>query len=171
MLRWYCNIFKRTFKPYTPVKTVLEQIEAAELPLKLRCSFACTKVQLLGHIVSKYEISVYPEKFGAISKASIFCFKSKLLNFIGQVPHYRCFIEAFHLYTMSPLPGVNNNGMTSGILLLKLQRKLYEPQFLSYYNFNKRFMLKTDASFLHLGLFFAKLRPRANTSITVCKPN
>lgn len=78
------------------MNTILEQISHTGISLKLeKRSFACTDVQLLGHLVSTDGIIVDPEKNEAISEAPIPCFRTKLRSILGLAWYYWPFIKEF----------------------------------------------------------------------------
>lgn len=78
-------IFSKDFANHIKdVKAILKQISAAKISLKLeKRSFASTKEQLIGHVVSKDGISDDSKKIMAISEAPIPYSRIELQRFLG----------------------------------------------------------------------------------------
>ena len=78
------------------LKIVLQVLREQQLYAKFsKCDFFKDKIQYLEHIMSKYGISVNPDKVKAIMEWSVPKNVSDIRSFMGITRYYRKFIECF----------------------------------------------------------------------------
>lgn len=77
---------------------------------KYKCTFGKEEVEYLGHIISKEEVNVDPNKIKAIREWPILVNISKLRGFLGLTGYYRRFIKTYAHITapLSNLPKKNS---------------------------------------------------------------
>ena len=136
---------------------VFDVINEADLKLKLsKCSFAQAKITLLGHVVDKSGIAADPSKVEVIRNAPVPTTTTELRSFLGLASYYRRFIYKF-AHIAAAL-----HAATSGNARLKwtgemqeafdeLRIKLTSPPVLAYPDFEKPFMVETDAISVSVG--------------------
>ena len=89
-------IFSRTAEHLSHMKKVLEELQAAKLPMKLsKCHFFSKEIQYLGHILSTKGTQPLPLKTQAIQKMPPPTTPKQVCAFLGLVGYYRKCIKDF----------------------------------------------------------------------------
>ena len=141
---------------------VLERIRSAGLRLKpKKCSFAQQSVEYLGHIISADGVRTDPKKLAAVRDFPQPSDVKTLRSFLGLASYYRRFVPNFasvaqplHSLTKKDCPFVWTPDCQSAFEELK--RLLTLAPVLSYPDFQKPFVLETDASGYGLGAVLAQ---------------
>lgn len=127
------------------------QIHYHGLKIKLsKCEFAQTSVQLLGHLVHEDRIGVDESKIVAVKNSPALTTTTKLHSFPGPAGYYQRFIQGFaeicsvlNASTSGRKPLIWTDGMEEAFQSLKL--KLTTPPVLSFSDFDRTFIVETDA--------------------------
>ena len=141
---------------------VIDMIAQHGLKLKIsKCSFAQSKVKLLGHVVGKGGVSVDNEKIEAISAAPVPRNTAELRNLLGLAGYYRRFIKGFagisaalHRATSTKREFAWTDEMMSAFEVLK--QRLTSPPVLAFPEFEAPFIVETDASSVAVGAVLAQ---------------
>ena len=134
------------------LEQVFKTLRKAGLRLRPdKCLFAHSQVTYLGHQISKEGISVNPEKTKAIMTFPIPTTPTQVRAFLGVCQYYRRFVRHF-----SDVASSLNNLLKKGAKFVwdsqcqnsfdKLKVLLSSPPILAFPNFEKEFILYTDAS-------------------------
>ena len=144
------------------LQKVFDTINEAGPKLKLlECTLAQAKTRLLGYVVDKSGISVDQSKVGVIRNAPIPTTKTELRSFL-ELGSYCCRF----IYKFADVAAVLH-AATSGNARLKrtgemqeafdeLRIKLTSPTILAYSDFDKPFVVETDASLVSVGAVLAQ---------------
>jgi hypothetical protein len=139
------------------LETVLRILQANNLFVKLsKCRFFSSSIEFLGHIVSSRGISVDPAKTQAIAAWPRPSSKKDIQSFLGLAGYYRRFIDNFAGASaiLSDLlrADVNFSWTPAHESYFNLLKKLLTtPPILKVPDFNKKFILGTDASIIAVG--------------------
>ncbi len=90
-------IFSRTFDDHlTHLNDVFSRLRSANIKLKpSKCSFACSEVEYLGHVVSRDGIRLDPNKIQAVREFPVPRCTKDVRSFLGLANYYRRFIKNF----------------------------------------------------------------------------
>ena len=139
------------------MEEVFGRLREAGLKLKLqKCRFLQKEVTYLGHEVSENGVSTDPSKVSKILDWPIPRNVCELRSFLGLTSYYRGFIKDFakiavplHRLTEKNKPFVWSESCLEAFNELK--RELTNHPILAYPDFNKEFILDTDASDYGIG--------------------
>ena len=131
------------------------------LKLKVsKCSFAHSKIKLLGHVIDADGIAVDTEMIEVIKSAPIPVTTTEIRSFLGLAGYYRRFIRNFaeisaclHAATSGSKRFEWTEEMQAAFECLK--EKLTTPPVLPFPNFEEPFVVETDASSVSLGAVLA----------------
>eukprot|EP00741_Cyanophora_paradoxa_P017984 tig00021036_g17366.t1 len=156
------------------LRRVLQRLDEANVRLKsTKCRFAKAEVELLGHIVDKNGIRMDPKKIEQIVKWPVPTNPKQLRAFYGFASYYRRFIKNF-AKICEPSTGLLRSGIdwTWGkeqqSAFEELRRKLTEAPVLRYPDFEKKFILQTDACKYGLGAVLKQKDDQGNEYIVAC---
>lgn len=163
------------------IKIVLNRIMKYNLKLKIsKCSFAQDEVDLLGHIVSAEGVRVDPKKIEKIQAIETPSSATELRSFLGLAGYYRRFIKGFADISATLHAGTSvkrkfewSKEMEDAFQNLK--KALVSPPVLAYPDFDKPFIVETDASKVGVGAVLAqkgkdgKVHPIQYSSRTMTK--
>lgn len=151
-------IFSRTFEDHLKnIQTVLDRLRSANIKLSPeKCNFCLEEIPFLGHVISSKGCSPNPDKVAAIINWPVPQHKTELKSFLGIAGYYRRFIPDFATIA-EPL-----TSLTSKKALFKwesaqqrafnsLKLALTTKPLLRFPDFNKDFVLYTDASDVGVG--------------------
>ncbi len=146
-------IFSKTIEEHLEtIQKVFERFSEFNLKIKLKkCFFAQESIELLGHIVGKDGVKVDPKKIEKIKNCRVPTTKTEVRGFIGMASYYRRFIKDFAKIS-SPLHSLTSPNtrfewkpeMQKSFEILK--EKLCSTPVLAHPNFEKPFVVETDAS-------------------------
>ena len=90
-------IFSQTFDDHLKhLNDVFSRLRSANIRLKpSKCSFACSEVEYLGHVVSRDGIRPDPSKINAVKEFPIPRCTKDVRSFLGLANYYRRFIKNF----------------------------------------------------------------------------
>ena len=138
------------------MKIVLEVLRKNELYAnKKKCSFAKSKVDHLGHIISEKGVEVDPEKIRAIKAWPLPTNVREVRGFLGLTSYYRKFVQ--HYGTIAaPLTQLLKTGgfkwsEEAHEAFVKFQQAMMTLPVLALPDFNAPFEIETDASGYRLG--------------------
>jgi len=139
------------------LRIILQILREQQLYAKFsKCEFFQSKIQYLGHIISKEGISVDPDKIKAITEWSVPKDVSDVRSFMGITGYYRRFIEGFSKIAY-PITSLQKKGTKFNWTdkcqesFEKLKHLLTTTPILKIADPNKDFLLCTDASNEGLG--------------------
>lgn len=122
-----------------------------------KCNFLSRETQFLGHMVTPEGLKPCPSKIEAINRAQIPNTTKRIKSFLGLTGYYRKFIKNYSSIA-APIIKFLKKGVKINIddpafidAFHKLKRIITSPPILSYPDFNKKFVLTTDASNVALG--------------------
>ncbi len=145
------------------LRCVFERIRQADLKLKpSKCEFFKEKVTYLGHTVSKEGIHTDPSKIEVIKTWPVPKTVTDVRRFLGFANHYRKFIKGYakiakplHLLTAGENTNKKNAPVTWNsdcqLAFETIIQKVTEAPVLKYADYNRPFILNTDASGVGLG--------------------
>ena len=142
--------------------SVLNRFREHNLRVKAsKCSFGADKVVYLGHTVSQEGIHTDPKKIEAIKALPAPSNLESLRSFLGIAGYYRKFIPDFATVS-APLTGLTKKGVKFSWsdqhqhAFQALKHHLCSAPVLAYPNFDRPFLLQTDASDVGLGAILAQ---------------
>lgn len=151
-------IFSKSLEDHmNHLKLVFERIREANMFLKLsKCKFIQTKVNYLGHVITKDGIMVDDEKVASINQFTTPKNSKMVQRFLGLCGYYRKFIKDFSkianpLFELLKKNSKFNWTNEHEIAFKTLKKKLTEAPILKLPNFEEKFQLFTDASGVGLG--------------------
>ena len=157
-------IFTETFDSHlVAIDEVLERLEGANLKIKpAKCEFARTELRYLGHRVNSLGVSTDPSKVEAIQAWKPPTTVKELEQFLGTVNYYSRFIPDFsHLGT--PLFRLKRKNVEWSFgpeemqAFITLKEKLCTAPVLRHPDFDREFILATDASGWGLGATLSQI--------------
>lgn len=157
------NIGSKTFEEHLDhLDQVFARIKKAGLRLSPeKCFFFKEELPFLGHVISRKGIHTDPEKLRSIKEFPIPKDLTQLRSFVALASYYRKFVKGFSsiaepLYRLlkKNVPYVWEKGQHDAFETLKTH--LTSPPILAYPNFEKPFILYTDASTFALGAILSQ---------------
>ena len=165
-------IFSNTFQQHLErLEMVLSRLQENNLKLKLKkCKFFQVKVGYLGHVISAAGVATDPEKIRVVKEWGRPTTVKQLRSFLGFASYYRRFVDGFAglaapLHKLvgalqgtrkrppptahGPLERHWDEACESSFCALK--QRLVQAPVLRYADFNRPFILETDASHAGLG--------------------
>ena len=144
------------------LRKVFDRIRSAGLRLKpKKCDFAQESVEYLGHVVSADGIQTDPEKLRAVHQYPVPTDVRTLRSFLGLASYYRRFVPGFskiaaplNALTRKDIPFVWTPDCHQAFE--KLKELLTSVPLLRYPDFERPFILETDASGDGLGAVLAQ---------------
>ena len=171
-------IFSRTEEEHLErMHVVFDHLREHGLKLKpSKCDVFKTEINYLAHHVSKKGVLPSKKNLEAPAECPPPDTYTKVKSFVGLVGHYRCFIKGFaniaaHLYDLTS--GENKDKKSEHLDLLpeahvafdRLKAACLQAPILSFPDFSKPFLLKTDASGKGLGAVLSQKQSRAEVSL------
>jgi hypothetical protein len=143
------------------LEQVFARLQAFNWKLKLeKCKFAQTKIQYLGHIVSHNKIEMLPKNLEKIQNLSPPKNVKELQRFLGMINYYRRFIQGLAYLTEPLLINLRQSKWTwekdQQEAYAKILRKFTEEPILKLPDFDRPFIVKTDASDYGYGAVLAQ---------------
>src|SRR5215212_5634613 len=157
-------IYSKTFEQHIDhVKQIFRALQTATLKIKIRkCFFFLPNIAFLGHIVGRNGISADPAKIEKIKTFPIPNNLKELRGALGLFSYYKKFVKDFskiakplHGLLKKDIPFIWGEKQQKAFDFLK--QRLMEAPILQYPNFEKPFVLYTDASGTGLGAVLSQL--------------
>ena len=144
------------------LREVFTRLKEAGLKLKpSKCHLAKSQVTYLGYVVSRQGITADPSKVTAVQDFPTPNSVKELRSFLGLASYYRRFIPGFSKVA-SPLFSLTHKGTDfvwnteCGNVFNRLKSLLTSAPLLVFPDFEKEFILETDASGVGLGAVLAQ---------------
>ncbi|XP_045468252.1 uncharacterized protein LOC123676417 [Harmonia axyridis] len=166
-------IFSETVEQHlADIHTILETLMRDDMKIQLdKCHFFKTEIEFLGHIITPEGIKPNPKKLEAVTKLPIPKTPKEIKSFLGLVGYYRKFIPNFAKIA-KPLTACLKKEANINIDDIKyveafqvLKRNLLNHPILCYPDFNKPFVLTTDASGYAIGSVLSQGTPPGDLPI------
>jgi RNase H-like domain found in reverse transcriptase/Reverse transcriptase (RNA-dependent DNA polymerase) len=145
------------------IKKVFEKLREANLKMKLKkCEFAMRNIKFLGHVVGNDGLKPDPDNIKKVKELEPPKNLKDVRAILGLCSYYRRFIKGFSkiakpinelLQKDTPLEWTKERNTAFEIL----KKKLIEAPILQFPNFEKEFILCTDASGKGIGAVLAQL--------------
>jgi hypothetical protein len=141
------------------VEEIFSRLKLANLKLKLpKCWFGADQTPFLGHIASREGLKPDPQKIEAIQRLRRPCSKKQVRSLLGLASYYRQFVSGFASIA-SPLYKLLRKDAPKGVewtddcewAFQTLKDSLTSPPVLAFPDFEKHFVIETDASSTGLG--------------------
>ncbi|EXX52028.1 gag-pol fusion protein [Rhizophagus irregularis DAOM 197198w] len=165
-------IYSDTFEQHLEhLRVIFDRLEDAGLKLNPdKCSFVKEELEFLGHIVSNRGIRTDPAKIQKVKDFPTPLNVTQLRGFFGLASYYRRFVPGFSRIA-TPLnkllkKGVAYNwGEKQQVAFEQLKQTLITSPILVFPDFNKQFILLTDASTFGLGVILSQLDEDGNDRV------
>jgi len=166
-------VYSRTKEQHIEnLKCVFEKIEKSGLKIKLeKCAFLKQEVKFLGHVLTKEGLSTDPEKTKAIMEMEAPKCVKQLRSFLGLCNYYRRFIKNYS-FLSGPLEklcsSTNKNLEWNKDCDEKfnfLKQKLMTTPILAFPDYQKSFILDTDASYDCIGAVLSQLNEEGKEQV------
>ncbi len=156
-------VYSETFEDHLEhLNEVFDRLEVAGLKLNPeKCSFVKSKLEFLGHIVSDKGIQTDPAKVQKVKDFPVPQNITQLRGFLGLTSYYRRFVPNFSKIA-SPLNKLLKKGVVYEWTMVQqqafddLKGRLITSPILIFPNFEKQFVLLTDASTFGLGAILSQ---------------
>ena len=161
-------IFSQTFGDHLKhLNDVFSRLRSANIRLKpSKCSFACSEVEYLDHVVSRPD----PSKINAVEEFPIPRCTKDVRSFLGLANYYRRFIKNFAAIAL-PLHKLTRKHVhflwdsECDIAVSTLKSALISAPILAYPDFSIPFELHTDASSTGIGFALCQIQGDRNRAI------
>lgn len=165
-------IFSKTFDEHCErLQAVLSRFRQHNLRVKLtKCTFGARQVRYLGHLISAHGIQPDPLKIEAVQTLSTPDSIKSVRSFVGLASYYRRFIKGFSTIA-APLTDLTKKNArfhwseACEHAFQTLKNLLCSAPVLSYPNFDKDFILQTDASDVGLGAILSQKDGSGNEKV------
>lgn len=156
-------VFGRNVKHHNSnLRQLFERLRKFNLKLNpSKCNFLRPEVTYLGHLITKDGIKTDPSKYNVIKNYPIPTNSEDVKRFVAFCNYYRKFIENF-VNISKPLNQLSKKNCDfvwsdlEKIAFDTLKYKLMNPPILQFPNFNKSFIITTDASNFALGAILSQ---------------
>ena len=166
-------IYNRDLKAHlNHMRAVLEVLRKNELYAnKKKCSFARSRVDYLGHIISGEGVEVDPEKIRAIKEWPIPANVREVRRFLGLTDYYRKFVQHYGMIVAALTQLLKIGGfkwfMEAQEAFIKLQQAMVSLPVLALPDFSIPFEIETDASGYGLGAVLVQKNGQLLTTVTL----
>ena len=166
-------IYSKTAKDHLKhIEKILLQLREANLRIKFsKCQFFQTSVEYLGYIIGRDGMRVNPKKLKSISHFPIPKDVKGVQAFLGLVGYFRLFVENFAsiarpLYDLLKKSTEFKWTIRHTTAFNKLKDALMNAPVLAFPDFDKEFILTTDASSIALGAILTQETPKGEVLIS-----
>jgi hypothetical protein len=122
---------------------------------KEKCVFGSSQMEYLGHVITKEEVATDPNKVVVMMNWHIPINIKQLRGFLGLTRYYRKFVKGYgelcRPLTQLLKKGSFNWTSSSTMAFKQLKRAISKPPILALPNFDKTFVVETDASGVGMG--------------------
>ena len=145
------------------LEEVFIRLRAANLKLKpSKCTFLCLQVRYLGHIVSQEGVSPDPKKIEAVKNWPQPKSTSDVRQFLGLASYYRRFVTGFASVAAPLTRLLEKNCIFQWTPAAQhsfsiLKHRLTSSPVLAFPDFQKEFILDTDASLTGIGAVLSQI--------------
>ena len=151
-------VFSSTMEEHVDhLRRVLVGLRCANLKLKpLKCHFLRHSIEYLGHVITQQELKPNPNQVTAVQNFPVTENVSQVRQFLGLTSYYRRLVKNF-AETASPLHGLTRKNAPfhwtreCQLAFETLKEKLVSAPIRVYPDFDRPFVLETDASVYGLG--------------------
>jgi hypothetical protein len=165
-------IYSDTFEQHLEhLRDIFDRLEEAGLKLNPdKCSFVKEELEFLGHIVSNKGIRTDPAKIQKVKDFPTPMNITQLRGFLGLASYYRRFVPGFSRIA-TPLNKLLKKGVAYNwnkeqrFAFEQLKHALITSPILIFPNFEKQFVLLTDASTFGLGAILSQLDEDGNDRV------
>jgi RNase H-like domain found in reverse transcriptase/Reverse transcriptase (RNA-dependent DNA polymerase)/Aspartyl protease/Zinc knuckle len=166
------NIYSKTFEDHLEhLQEVFNILQKAGLKLKpQKCVFAQKNLKFLGYVVGEHGISTDPAKIEVVKTFPVPKNLRQLRGFLGLASYYRRFVEGFTKIA-APLNELLKKKVrykwtgTQQQAFERLKAHLTSAPILAYPDFEKEFILFTDASDLALGAILSQVDQKGHERV------
>ncbi|GKE07481.1 ty3-gypsy retrotransposon protein [Tanacetum coccineum] len=150
-------VYSATLKEHSQhLQSVLQVMKQNSLYAKMsKCTFATTQVEYLGHIISGEGVSRDPSKIIAMKKWPTPVNVKQLRGFLGLTGYYRRFIKNYAIISKPLTTLLKKHSFTwnldAQLAFESLKTAMGQALVLALPDFNKPFIVETDASGLGIG--------------------
>ena len=167
-------VFGKTLTEHNDrLKTVLTRFRDNNLRVKLaKCVFASPQVTYLGHCISQQGVSPDPTKLTAVAEIPLPSNIKEVRTFLGLTGYYRRFIPNYATVAQ-PLTKLTSKEYCNNFVWTdectaafdKLKQLLCSAPILCYPDFDREFILQTDASDVGLGAVLSQIDKSGNEHV------
>ncbi|KAL7868371.1 hypothetical protein SRHO_G00097550 [Serrasalmus rhombeus] len=165
-------VFSRTFSQHLgSLEEVLGRFRSAGLKLKpTKCSFACSQVTFLGHVVSSQGLQPDAKNLDKVLNWPTPTTTTEVRAFVGLCSYYRRFIRNFSVIA-APLHALTQKGALFSWMpacedaFQSLKHALTNPPIVAHPVFSQMFLLYTDASQDRIGAVLAQVQEQTERVI------
>ncbi|KAL6455406.1 hypothetical protein MHYP_G00361500 [Metynnis hypsauchen] len=166
-------VFSRTFSQHLDsLDEVLGRFRSAGLKLKAsKCSFACSQVTFLGHVVSSQGLQPDAKNLDKVLNWPTPTTTTEVRAFVGLCSYYRRFIRNFSVIA-APLHALTQKGALFSWMpacedaFQSLKHALTNPPIVAHPVFSQPFLLYTDASQDCMGSVLAQVQEQKERVIS-----
>ena len=138
------------------LKLVFELLSAHQLVAKeSKCVFCTSQIEYLGHVITKEGVATDPHKVAAIKQWPIPTTIKQLRGFLGLTGYYRRFVQGYGVICKPLTQLLQKDSFiwtdTATAAFERLKQVMSQPPVLALPNFDKTFVVETDASGVGLG--------------------
>jgi hypothetical protein len=157
-------IYSKTWEEHMEhIEIIFQRLEKAGMKLgRDKCDFAQQEIAFLGHIVNREGTEPDPRKLELIQNWKPPTNKSEIRSFMGMMSYYRSFIENFAVIA-TPLTSLQGEKKIfkwekeQQEAFEKLKEEMLKAAPLEHPDFNKPFVISTDASLGALGAVLSQV--------------
>ena len=157
-------IYSKTFEEHLHhIELILKKLKEVNLMLKLvKCKWGEQNIEFLGHVVGKDGLKPDPGKIDKIKNLKIPTTQKEIRSILGLCGYYRKFVKGFSKIA-KPLNELLQKGKQfewterQQKAFEELKEKLIQYPILAYPDYEKEFILITDASGIGLGAVLSQL--------------
>ena len=153
-----CIIFSKTREEHIKrLQQVFQRFREANLKINpTKCAFSQSKVQFLGHVISKNGLEADPEKIKAFQEFPVPPNKTHVKSFLGLCSYYRRYFKKFAMIAQPLLKASETKSSftwreETQEAFESLKKQLPSTPILAFADVKEPFILYTDASLTAMG--------------------
>ena len=152
------NVYSKTWEDHLKhLRNVLERLREAKLKINAeKCHFCTQEAHFLGHVVGTHGVAPDPEKIEKVDKYPAPKCLREVRSFLGLVGYYRKFIKDYFkkaklITNLTQKERPFEWTIDQQEAFEELKKSLTSQPVLKYPDFEKEFILMTDASNIAIG--------------------